>query len=722
MKPSSSSGTTINTIINHDTGFSGPIKVQQPNIVAEMTSTMTASQQAAMAAARARLQRYRSKPTIKKEPVKPYNSPKVVVVAPPKQTYKPGVQVKPSVAATSDGSRSKSTDLGVDVNYVMKRALAGPGKEAYQGVDKTLGLRSSRYAPKANTVGSKDLVSAATKIQRQQAIPQDPTKELPAPTTDQVKVATAPPTLKAFNPRAYGVDQAIKRQKALAKVNPTSTSGALCAQPNHINTVPPKNLPAPTISPSSIFNSSFPATKSGIITSATGERHVPSSIRADGSIRRDLRVRPGYKPAEDVEAYKIRTAEAWKSRGNRKEGICGAESSQDSSKAQPTAVENGISVRDFVVLNLNRDSPRTTRRGPSPKMTVCLALAETKVIDSNNTAKPSLSSVANLSKPQDHQQEMTASITDPNKVSLSGVNKTLSEHREGPQAAARTDLQARKQRQLKYLEESTQDWFATYGETQISDRPEGRINSTSTPVASNPLGVQVSQLSSDTSSNCLDGVCGDISRIEKTIQGLRPEIATVKRESRFYHRDGLQQQEDIQALKTWICEMQKENAELRAKLGDGPCGKKSAQNSRMRLSASSLEPIENALSNRLAIQASKPPNTITDRHQCHEKCEEKIAGLSATLVKLRQEMENSKREHERFSVSWNHNRNILRELADEHEEYRLNNAILHGRVHWSFSLAELGADRGNAMKNIPQIRMQNPRQDPGPRSRRNMKG
>ena len=57
-------------------------------------------------------------------------------------------------------------------------------------------------------------------------------------------------------------------------------------------------------------------TKSGIITSENGERHIPSSVRPDGTKRKEIRIRPGYKPPEDVEVYKNRTAEAWKSRGS----------------------------------------------------------------------------------------------------------------------------------------------------------------------------------------------------------------------------------------------------------------------------------------------------------------------------------------------------------------------------------------------------------------------
>ena len=65
-------------------------------------------------------------------------------------------------------------------------------------------------------------------------------------------------------------------------------------------------------------------TSSGITTTSDGDRHIPSSIRSDGSTRREIKIRPGYRPPEDVEIYKNRTAEAWKTRG-QKTGVPGAE-------------------------------------------------------------------------------------------------------------------------------------------------------------------------------------------------------------------------------------------------------------------------------------------------------------------------------------------------------------------------------------------------------------
>ncbi|KAL3460264.1 hypothetical protein BJX64DRAFT_263509 [Aspergillus heterothallicus] len=70
-------------------------------------------------------------------------------------------------------------------------------------------------------------------------------------------------------------------------------------------------------------NTTGNVSSSGITVDAvTGERYIPSSVRADGSKRKEIKVRPGYRPPEDVELYKNRAAEAWKNRG--KTGVPGA--------------------------------------------------------------------------------------------------------------------------------------------------------------------------------------------------------------------------------------------------------------------------------------------------------------------------------------------------------------------------------------------------------------
>jgi len=76
------------------------------------------------------------------------------------------------------------------------------------------------------------------------------------------------------------------------------------------------------MAPSAVSQSTA-TSKSGITTGKDGDRHIPSSVRADGSVRKEIRVRPGYRPPEDVETYKNRTAEAWKNRGSG--GVPGAD-------------------------------------------------------------------------------------------------------------------------------------------------------------------------------------------------------------------------------------------------------------------------------------------------------------------------------------------------------------------------------------------------------------
>ena len=77
--------------------------------------------------------------------------------------------------------------------------------------------------------------------------------------------------------------------------------------------------------------------KAGITTDeSTGERYIPSSVRADGSKRKEIRVRPGYKPPEDVELYKNRAAAAWKNRAARG-GVPGAENPEQRRRQEFTA-------------------------------------------------------------------------------------------------------------------------------------------------------------------------------------------------------------------------------------------------------------------------------------------------------------------------------------------------------------------------------------------------
>lgn len=77
------------------------------------------------------------------------------------------------------------------------------------------------------------------------------------------------------------------------------------------------------------------ATNSGIVTDETsGDRHIPESVRADGSTRKAIKIRPGFRPAEDVELYRARNAVA--SRERRRMGVPGAEAAKDEKPSTPT--------------------------------------------------------------------------------------------------------------------------------------------------------------------------------------------------------------------------------------------------------------------------------------------------------------------------------------------------------------------------------------------------
>ena len=87
-----------------------------------------------------------------------------------------------------------------------------------------------------------------------------------------------------------------------------------------------------------------PVTSSGIVVdAATGQRHVPSSTRADGTKRKEIRIRPGYQPPEDVQKYKNRAAESWKNRGSG--GVPGAEAVVSNSAQQSGSVASNKNAK-----------------------------------------------------------------------------------------------------------------------------------------------------------------------------------------------------------------------------------------------------------------------------------------------------------------------------------------------------------------------------------------
>lgn len=86
------------------------------------------------------------------------------------------------------------------------------------------------------------------------------------------------------------------------------------------------------------------ASKAGITTNPDGTRFIPSSTRPDGSVRKEIKVKPGYRPPEDVEVYKNRTAEAWKNRG--KGGVPGAEAVDSGKDKESSAASKNAKRRE----------------------------------------------------------------------------------------------------------------------------------------------------------------------------------------------------------------------------------------------------------------------------------------------------------------------------------------------------------------------------------------
>lgn len=111
-----------------------------------------------------------------------------------------------------------------------------------------------------------------------------------------------------------------------------------------------------------------PVSSSGItVDSTTGEHYIPSSLRADGSRRREIRIRPGYKPPEDIQIYKARAALAWRNRekaGTDSSAVPGSEGLGSSkSNLSTTQTQNGtINTNDSNVIGNNKNAKRRENR------------------------------------------------------------------------------------------------------------------------------------------------------------------------------------------------------------------------------------------------------------------------------------------------------------------------------------------------------------------------
>lgn len=104
----------------------------------------------------------------------------------------------------------------------------------------------------------------------------------------------------------------------------------------------------------------------GIVTDETsGQREIPESTRADGTTRKAIKIRPGFRPAEDIELYRARNA---RTRGQRTT-VPGAASREEQPRVErPTrqrpAVENSPVERPTsrqAVTPTSKSSSRSAR-------------------------------------------------------------------------------------------------------------------------------------------------------------------------------------------------------------------------------------------------------------------------------------------------------------------------------------------------------------------------
>ena len=125
---------------------------------------------------------------------------------------------------------------------------------------------------------------------------------------------------------------------------------------------------------------SQPSTNAGIVTDETGERHIPESVRADGTTRKAIKIRPGYRPPEDVEVYKNRTAETFRNIG--KGGVPGAEGLQDDGKAEPASTATNKNAKRREAKRKAKAAEESLKDGAtSPQKDTAVPVAKEEPVD-----------------------------------------------------------------------------------------------------------------------------------------------------------------------------------------------------------------------------------------------------------------------------------------------------------------------------------------------------
>ncbi|SPO32720.1 uncharacterized protein UTRI_05779_B [Ustilago trichophora] len=178
------------------------------------------------------------------------------------------------------------------------------------------------------------------------------------------------------------------------------------------------------------------STAAGIVERGdTRQRVIPESRRADGSVRKERKVRPGFTPVEDVQRY--RPARAREAEEARKRGVAGSASSvpsatnsASSSRASSSAAPPQFEKQDFDRMVWRSNSTRTPTasngsdtgtqpRGKfapleAPRTAIGERLCETSSVDksraSSSAAKPWQNS--RLRKPLPPKQDEKAAVRD----------------------------------------------------------------------------------------------------------------------------------------------------------------------------------------------------------------------------------------------------------------------------------------------------------------------
>ncbi|KAI9888473.1 MAG: hypothetical protein M1814_006920 [Vezdaea aestivalis] len=154
------------------------------------------------------------------------------------------------------------------------------------------------------------------------------------------------------------------------------------------------------------------SSKAGIQTSKSGERHIPSSTRADGSTRKEIKIRPGYRPPEDVEVYKNRTAEAWKTKGSG--GVPGAAVVNDKNISKPN----------------NKNAKKREARKRAKENQKDLATATDTVDETADSANSASSLVASIAPPPIETLNGPEAIMDDTEKQSRNLRKKLRQARE----------------------------------------------------------------------------------------------------------------------------------------------------------------------------------------------------------------------------------------------------------------------------------------------------